>query len=337
MRSRSTLMVLILAAMPAASPVLGLDVGDPAPPLQITEWVAGKAVDLKAGKGKTVYVLEFWATWCGPCKMSIPHLTELQAKYKDKDVVIIGISDEPPGTIRPFMKNMGDKMVYTIASDKAGTTMRTYLGGFGVNGIPYACIVDKSSTIVWHGSPFEELDNTLEQVVTGKFDVEVAKRSAKAVKMLDTYFGTLIKASETSDTKDKDKLASDARKTGDEILKLADKNPKVLAILALNILLHPQLKIRDRELALKAASNAKDLAGGKDFAILDAYARVLWETGKRNEAVKHQKDAVALAKDPTIRQQLTATLKEYEQSLAGAQPATTRPAATPPTEDKPAK
>lgn len=326
MRSALTLAILGLAAASVASPVLALEVGDLAPALQITEWVAGKAVDLKAGKDKTIFVLEFWATWCGPCKMSIPHLTELQAKYKDKNVVIIGISDEPAETIKPFMKSMGERMVYTVASDKGGTTMRTYLTGFGVNGIPYACIVDKSGTIVWHGSPFEELDSTLEQVVAGKFDLAIAKNTAKAAKMLDTYFGTLIKAAESADAKDKDKLTADARKTGDEIVKLAEKSPKILAILSLNILLNPQIKIRDQELALKAAKTAHAASDGKDFALLDAYARVLWETGRRGEAVTCQKEAVALAKDPGVKQQLTTTLTNYERELGDSKTATSQSA-----------
>ena len=325
MRSRLMLAVVGLATLTAVVPVFGLDVGDAAPALQISEWVAGKAIDLKAGKGKTVYVLEFWATWCSPCKASIPHLTELQAKYKDKDVVIVGISDEPAQTIKPFMKSMGDKMVYTVAADKGGTTMRTYLAGFGVNGIPHACIVDKTGTIVWHGSPFEELDDTLAKVVAGKYDVQIAKNTAKAAKMLDTYFGTLIKA-DASEAKEKDKLTLDARKTGDEILKLAEKSPKILAILSLNIVLNPQIKIRDKDLALKAAKTANDAAEGKDFAILDAYARVLWETGARTEAIKHEKKAVELAKDPAIKRQLTETVGKYEQELSGSKPAVTQPA-----------
>ena len=57
-----------------------LSVGDPAPKLAVKEFVKGEPLkDLE--KGKT-YVVEFWATWCGPCRTSIPHLTELQKKHK---------------------------------------------------------------------------------------------------------------------------------------------------------------------------------------------------------------------------------------------------------------
>ena len=57
-------------------------VGDPAPRLQVDRFVKGAPVkDFKQGQ---VYVVEFWATWCRPCKESIPHITELQKKYGSK-------------------------------------------------------------------------------------------------------------------------------------------------------------------------------------------------------------------------------------------------------------
>ena len=52
--------------------------GDPAAPLTIKDWVKGKPANVR--DGKAVYVVEFWATWCGPCRVSIPHLTELQKR-----------------------------------------------------------------------------------------------------------------------------------------------------------------------------------------------------------------------------------------------------------------
>src|SRR5436189_5204296 len=95
-----------------AFPLLAARLGDPAAALTIKDWVKGKAVDVK--DGKNIYVVEFWATWCGPCKVSIPHLTEMQAKFKDKGVVFVGISDEPLATVKPFVEKMAEKMDYTV-------------------------------------------------------------------------------------------------------------------------------------------------------------------------------------------------------------------------------
>ncbi|HVU64861.1 MAG TPA: TlpA disulfide reductase family protein [Phycisphaerales bacterium] len=65
-----------------------LIVGDPAPSLSIEKWIKGEPVT-SFEKGK-VYVVEFWATWCGPCKASMPHITDLQKQYKGK-VTFIGV------------------------------------------------------------------------------------------------------------------------------------------------------------------------------------------------------------------------------------------------------
>ncbi len=66
-----------------------LSIGDPAPSIKVRKWIKGTPVTAFE-KGR-VYVVEFWATWCGPCIRGMPHLSELARKYKDK-VTITGIS-----------------------------------------------------------------------------------------------------------------------------------------------------------------------------------------------------------------------------------------------------
>lgn len=160
-------------------------VGDPAAPLHIAEWIKGKPVDLAAAKGKQVVVVEFWATWCGPCRTSIPHLTELQKKFKD--VVFIGVSDEDADTVKPFVKRMGDKMDYTVAVDKDGKTSAGYMGAYGINGIPHAFIVDKESRVVWLGHPMDRLEETLAEVVAGKFDLAKSKKRGEAQQKMEAF------------------------------------------------------------------------------------------------------------------------------------------------------
>ena len=164
------------------------DLGDPAPALQIAEWVKGKPVDLAAGKGKRVYVVEFWATWCPPCRASIPHLTDLQKKFKDKDVTVVGITDEKSPVVKKFLTAMGDKMDYTVALDSENKTAEGYMGAFGINGIPHAFVVDREGRLVWHGHPMSGLDKVVEQVAAGKFDITISKKKAKAEKMIEEFF-----------------------------------------------------------------------------------------------------------------------------------------------------
>src|SRR4051812_24307595 len=109
MQKRYFLSAIVLAAFSfvvfAAEPAgVALKVGDPAPKLQLDKWLKGEPIkELEKGK---VYVIECWATWCGPCIASMPHVTRLQAKYKDKGVVVIGINvwERDQSAPEPFVK-----------------------------------------------------------------------------------------------------------------------------------------------------------------------------------------------------------------------------------------
>jgi thiol-disulfide isomerase/thioredoxin len=109
-------------------------------------------------KGKPV-ILEFWATWCGPCRTSIPHLNEVHKKYKDKGLVIIGVTDEDNQTIRKFTKEV--PMDYTPATDRNGKLGKD----FGVTGIPHAVLADKTGKIVWEGHPMRLTDAEIEKAL----------------------------------------------------------------------------------------------------------------------------------------------------------------------------
>eukprot|EP01118_Nematostelium_gracile_P011468 TRINITY_DN406_c0_g1_i1.p1 TRINITY_DN406_c0_g1~~TRINITY_DN406_c0_g1_i1.p1 ORF type:complete len:193 (-),score=44.44 TRINITY_DN406_c0_g1_i1:101-652(-) len=106
-------------------------------------------------EGKTVFVIEFWATWCPPCRNSIPHLSELQQKYKSQNVVFIGVTSEDPNTAKKFADSMGSKMDYLVAHDSQGDASRLYMQKYGVKGIPHAFILSRSGQDVWHGHPMD--------------------------------------------------------------------------------------------------------------------------------------------------------------------------------------
>ena len=173
------LLPAIAVALFAAAGLHAAELGDAAQPLDIKEWVKGGPAKLEDGKGKALYVVEFWATWCPPCRTSIPHLTEMQKKFKDKGVVFIGISDEEAGVVKKFVDKMGEKMDYVVAID-GGKTSEGYMEAFGIGGIPHAFIVNKEGKIAWHGHPMDGLEAALDEIVAGKYDLEAAK--AKATK-----------------------------------------------------------------------------------------------------------------------------------------------------------
>ncbi len=184
-------LAFLVVAGPAAVPAAAeLGIGDAAPSLDLKEFVKGKPIAIEKGH---VYVVEFWATWCGPCRESIPHLTELQKKYKDAHIV--GISDEEAATVKSFVESLGDKMDYRVAidkpsaSDKAnndkntpeqseGKTARAWLDASGQSGIPTAFIVNRDAKVAWIGHPME-MEKVLEQVVAGTFDLQAAAKKFK--------------------------------------------------------------------------------------------------------------------------------------------------------------
>src|SRR6266700_1142360 len=118
-----------------------LKVGDPAPKLQVAKWVQGEPVK-EFEKGKA-YIVEFWATWCGPCRVSIPHLNETHSKFKDKGLIVIGQDcwETDESKVQPFVKKMDDKMTYRVALDdkegnEKGKMATTWMEAAGQSGIP---------------------------------------------------------------------------------------------------------------------------------------------------------------------------------------------------------
>ena len=125
-------------------------------------YVKGDAVTLEKGK---VAVVEFWATWCPPCKVSIPHLTEIQKQFKDQGVVVIGVSNESVDVVKGFVAAQAKAMDYRVAVDSGGKVSAGYMRAFGQNGIPTAFIVDDQGSIAWVGHPMADLDAALAKVV----------------------------------------------------------------------------------------------------------------------------------------------------------------------------
>jgi len=153
--------------------VATLKVGAPAPKLSTGKWVQGEPVN-EFQRGKT-YLVEFWATWCGPCRVSIPHLNEIHSKYKDKGLVVIGQDcwEQDDSLVGPFVKRMGDKMTYRVALDdkqdsEKGKMAENWMTASGRNGIPSAFLVDTKGKIAWIGHPMELNDQAIDDVLAGK-------------------------------------------------------------------------------------------------------------------------------------------------------------------------
>jgi peroxiredoxin len=103
--------------------------------------IQGNEATLTDFEGKVV-LIDFWATWCGPCVKAMPHMQSLYEIYKEKDVIILGInSGERKDKVEPFLKE--HKITYRILLDQRSEVIRKY----GVRGIPTFFIIDKKGII----------------------------------------------------------------------------------------------------------------------------------------------------------------------------------------------
>ena len=105
--------------------------------------VEGKDVLLQSFKGKVI-VLDFWATWCGPCKVESPHFIEFQEKYGQKGLQIVGISvDDPVDKLAPYVKEMG--MNYPVLQGLGHDAVQDAYGP--ILGIPVSVLISRDGKV----------------------------------------------------------------------------------------------------------------------------------------------------------------------------------------------
>ena len=334
--------------LPPAEPKL-LSIGDTAPPIAIAKWVKGNEVE--ALDDGTVRVVEFWATWCGPCLQSMPHMSELQAEYGER-VQFVGITDEDADTVANFLerdahdeKTWNDLIGYTVAIDDERTTGSSYLEASGQTGIPCAFIVGRDGYIEWIGHP-AVIDDPLAAVVNGTWDRVAEKEKYEQAEMAARLRQrTMQKLSDAFRRQDWDAalavISAMEKKVPDD---LRTKQMKMMILQSagrLKELFELQAATVDQiwddplglnevawgiaasdgektdealNLAMKAAKRANELSDGEDGSILDTLARVHYESGDLDSAIELQKKAAEL--EPIS--QITDTLKKYEAEKASS-------------------
>lgn len=141
------------------SPAFGhVPVGASVPEINAGDWynLPGqmKTLSLADLKGRIVMV-EFWGTWCMPCRAGIPHLIEMQEKYADQGVVLVAMSDEPKAKLAPFITNQ--KLPYIV-----GGNARSTVDAYGIRGFPTMYLVDPEGKVAWVGHPGDAEDVLVE-------------------------------------------------------------------------------------------------------------------------------------------------------------------------------
>ena len=188
--------VLIAAGRPsAAGAPPDVAVGQDAPPITAQSWLnVPKKWSEKELAGKVV-MLEFWGTWCGPCVRAMPHVQEMSDRYRDRGLIVVALSYEPPEKMQPFLEK--NSFTMPVASDPAKTCVAAY----GVKSWPSTFVIDREGKIAFAGGPYN-----VEPAIEAALGIE-----SKPGPLLATYLDDLE--------------AGDAEKTRATLQRLYEKAP----------------------------------------------------------------------------------------------------------------
>lgn len=330
-------------AQDRAEPTLA--VGDKAPALDISHWLkmndtSKNAEPVTTFAADTIYVVEFWATWCGPCLQAMPHIAELQEQYRDYNVEVIGISDEPLQKVVGFLaqdhpqmddQTWFDVLSYNLATDPDRSVYTDYMTAAGYTGIPRAFIVGRDGVIEWTGHPMS-MDEPLEQIVKDTWDRDAYLRTEKmkqqihrsmragevdtALRQIDEVLTTDEHNAELLNMKfyilSGEGRYDEAYTAADAYITARWEDPSALNAISWYILDDASMKERNTKIAMRAAKRASELTEHKDAAILDTYARAFYEQGDLQEAITWQRKAVKAAEHPGMKRDLETALLKYE-------------------------
>lgn len=143
-------------------------------------FIKGDAVAIPpAGKPA---VLEFWASWCGPCRAAFPHLSDMARKQKDSGLVVLGINIEGDSpAVKKLVVDQGTRMDYTVAIDAGQQASNKLMAAAGVSGIPFAFIVDSKGIIRHYGHPMDPKFGQMVSAVCSEAKVAAAAAAPKPV------------------------------------------------------------------------------------------------------------------------------------------------------------
>jgi thiol-disulfide isomerase/thioredoxin len=339
--------ILIFASSAAKAELM---VGDKAPKLQVGKWVQGGPVQVF--DTNHIYIVEFWATWCGPCIQSIPHLNQLWQKFKDKGVIVIGQDIwDSDDAVAPFVKKMGTNMTYRVALDDKSKDSDGFMSShwwprkINHHGIPTAFIINKDGIIAWIGHPMGLNEQILDDIVSGHYDVAKAAVDYKKNLQIDDQFQDLqgklfsaIRQKKWNDAQaaidDIEKLLpkfqngfTDSRlqillgeKKFDEAYQFADKFSNSHATndfwqneLAWTICTSDNPNEHCLQLAQEMAERAVQLTSETNSGSLDTLARVQFMLGKKDEAVATEGKAVKVDPDAREKSDFEKTLTSYRE------------------------
>lgn len=180
----SLIMCFALATPLRAQNTTNLVVGDQVPTLKYSKWLKGLPVI--SFRKDHLYVIECWATWCGPCIQAMPHISKLADKYKDK-ATFIGMNvweklpadqsyDNVLNSVGNFVEGVGKEMSYNVAVDTEDRSFdKEWLKKAGVTGIPTTFVI-LNGKLMWLGHP-AKLESVMIELLDGTFNLENSRKA----------------------------------------------------------------------------------------------------------------------------------------------------------------
>ena len=144
--------LISLLALLGAFPLQAVESGQVAPAFELN----GRSTVIKLSdyRGKTVY-LDFWASWCGPCKQSIPWMNEMHTRYGDKGLQVVGINvDQRESDATTFLR--GTPVIFEVAFDHGGITPKAY----AIKGMPTSVLIGPDGKVLSVHSGFHPQDRS---------------------------------------------------------------------------------------------------------------------------------------------------------------------------------
>ena len=154
-----------------------LDIGSEMYKYPEVEWLKGEPV--KTFEKDKIYVIELWATWCGPCVAQMPHINQLARKFENANVVFIGQNVMEPDRTKvvDFVQKKGDGMGYRIAfSGPSGSHFeKEWLKPAGVISIPQTFLI-QDNKLLWQTTPNMLNEEVIQLLIDHKFSIEAAMK-----------------------------------------------------------------------------------------------------------------------------------------------------------------
>lgn len=320
----------------------GVEFGEKAPDLDLTGWVQGAPIAIADGAGKTVFVLQFVATFKPETAKIVQDAAKFYDKHKDRGLEVIAITKETADEAKPWFA--AHPVGFRVATDENHNTC----AAFDVRYEPLAIVIDRSGAVVYEGRPGEAMEKTVLDVLSGKFDLKKALEIQK-------LRGELWEASRGEDPEQADQIAAKILDVDATDWEAFDRvcgsferkkdlegyrkyvrahtdrvktDGKALSAVAMRLVTDGRWDWRDPELALATAKRAVDATKSADADVLDTLAYVLAQLCLLEQAIEQEKKAVAVdAKDLSYKHKLAF----YEQCLAAKQKGAP---ATPPAKKK---